>query len=91
MFKYKTKKRAIVTVSAELNPKVQIFCETSYLELNDAIEGDVVEIYTDEEVEFELVSNFSHVHGIQGNALNNLTYARIALPFRFVLERCLGN
>ncbi len=89
-FKYKTKKRAIVTVTEELRPKVHRICPTSYLNLNDILEADTVEIYVEKRITLALTSNFSHVHGIQANNINMFTYAKIIIPWRFIAERAIG-
>jgi len=90
-YKYKSKIRAIIKITEELVPKVYKICETSNLNLNDELEGDIIEILLEEKVTFQLISNFSNVHGIQGNSINTFTYAKIIIPWRFVLERGLGK
>jgi len=86
-FKYKTKIRAIVTIEEELDPRVCIMREASFLDLNDALEANVIEIYVPNKVKFQVSSNFSNVHGIQWNSVKGFTYAMIVIPWRSVLEQ----
>jgi hypothetical protein len=88
-FKYKSKIRAIIKITEELIPKVHRICNSSNLSLHDELEGDTIEIFLEEKITFQLISNFSNVHSIQGNNVNSFTYAKILIPFRFVLERRL--
>jgi hypothetical protein len=90
-FKYKTKIRAIATIIEELNPKECVICEGSHLDLDDTLEAETLEIYTSKRMIFEVISNFSNVHGIQGDEVNHLTYAKIIIPWRFLLEKNLLN
>jgi hypothetical protein len=85
-FKYKSKIHAIVKVTEELSPKKHIICETSFLNLNDELEADIIELFTPKKLSLKLTSNFSSVHGIQSNNLSMFTYAKIASPFRFALN-----
>lgn len=86
LHKYKTKKRAIVSIAQELAPKACVICNTSNLDLHDELEAEVIEIYTNGRSNFQVISNFSHVHGIQGGDINSFTYARIVIPWRYVLQ-----
>jgi len=88
-FKYKSKKRAIVTITEELNPKEPRICKTSYLDLNGILEAEVIEIWTEKRVKFEVTSNFSNVHGIQQNSVNAFTFAKIVITWRAILEKAL--
>lgn len=87
LFKYKTKIRAIIKITRELTPKKGVICDNSHLDLLDELEGDTVEIFTENRIKLEVVSYFSNVHGIQGNSVNCFTYAKIVIPWRFVLEK----
>ena len=89
-FKYKSKIRAIVKITEELLPKVHRICCYSNLNLNDELEADTIEIFTENKITLQLVSNFSNVHGIQANNVNAYTYAKIVIPWRFVLEKGLN-
>ncbi len=89
VFKYKTKIRATVKIVSELAPKTHIICQSSKLDVHDELEGETIEIYTDKKVKLELTSNFTNVHGIQGNTIKTFTYAKIAIPFRFALQRAI--
>jgi hypothetical protein len=90
-FKYKSKIRAIVRIVESLDPKECIISESSFLDVDDRLEGDVVEIYATIQFDFQKISNFSHVHGIQGDSLNSFTYAKIVQPWRFVTQRAIKN
>ncbi|MFZ1785381.1 MAG: hypothetical protein WAU23_09250 [Ferruginibacter sp.] len=87
LFKYKSSIRAIVKIKEELDPLACIICQTSHLALEDSLEGEVISIYTKRQIKLEPVSNFSHVHGIQGSNVTDFTYAKIDIPWRYVLER----
>jgi len=89
-FKYKSKIRAIVKVTEELMPKVHRICCYSNLNLDDELEAGTIEILTENRISLQLVSNFSNVHGIQANNVNAFTYAKIVIPWRFVLEKGLN-
>ena len=90
-FKYKGHKRVIATITEELRPRRHKICELSKLLLNDALDADVVEMYFEKRITVEIVSNFSNVHGIQGSHANTFTYAKIVIPWRFVLQRAISN
>lgn len=89
-YKYSTKIRCIVKIIEELNPKIHRISETSALNIHDELEAEGIDIYTEKRISLNLVSNFSHVHGIQSNDINSFTYAKILTPFRFVLQRSLA-
>ena len=91
LFKYKCQKRGIVIIVKELVPKESVICKTSCLNIHDELEADVIEIYTPKLLNLGIISNFSHVHGIQGNAVNMFTYAKIIMPWRIFLERDLAQ
>lgn len=87
LWKYKSNIRAMIKIAVELNPKVCHICETSKLDRDEILEGNVIELYSEKRVSLELTSNFSHVHGIQANTINNFTYAKIVIPWTFVTQR----
>ena len=89
LFKYKTNIRAIVKIEEALAPLECIICATSHLGLEDSLEGEVISIYTKSKINLNPVSNFSHVHGIQGDYVKSFTYAKIDIPWRYVLTRSL--
>lgn len=89
LFKYKSSIRSIVQITEELNPLDSVVCENSHLVLHDTLEAAVLSIYTAKKVTLETVSNFSHVHGIQGANVNAFTYAKIDIPWPFVLNQKL--
>lgn len=89
-FKYKSKIHALVKITEELIPKICRICNTSNLNLNDELEGVVLEIYLEKKVKLQVIANFSNVHGIQANAINSFTFAKVVIPWRFVLEKGLS-
>jgi hypothetical protein len=91
-FKYKSKIRAIITITEELIPKIHRICCDSKLDLNDELDAATIDILTSKRIKtWKLISNFSNVHGIQSNIVNDFTYAKILIPWRFVLERGLSG
>lgn len=90
-YKYKSKKRAIIKITEELLPKVHRISPHSKLNLHDELNADVIEILTEYRIKKILISNFSSVHGIQCNTVSTFTYAKIIMPWRFVLERGIGG
>jgi hypothetical protein len=91
LHKGKTKKSAYVKISEELNPKEQRICLTSHVNLDEELQADTIEIYTKRKVTLHLESNFSHVHGVQWNYTKCFTYAKIFIPWRFILEKQIAN
>ncbi|PIY04375.1 MAG: hypothetical protein COZ21_06910 [Bacteroidetes bacterium CG_4_10_14_3_um_filter_31_20] len=89
-FKYKTKIRATVTIIKELNPKEPIIDDISKLDLDSTLEAGTVEIYTKSRIKLELTSNFTSTHTIQNNIVNIFTYAKIVIPWQFMLDRALS-
>lgn len=87
LFKYKTKIRATVTITEELTPKEPIIEDSSKLDLHSTLEGDTLEIYTKVRIKLGLHSNFTSTHTIQGDSVKTFTYAKIVIPWRFMLER----
>jgi len=71
--------------------KVYRICCDSKLDLNDELDAATIEILTEERVSLVLISNFSNVHGIQGNNVNTFTYAKIIIPWRFILEKGISD
>ncbi len=86
-FKYKSGINSTVTITEELSPLKAVFCEESHLNLSDQLQADIIEIYTPKKIVTTLESNHSHVHGINVSDLKTYTYAKIVIPFRYVLER----
>jgi hypothetical protein len=90
-FKYKSKIRAIVKITEELVPKVHRICCYSNLNLDDELDAPTIEILTEKRITLELISNFSNVHGIQGNRVNAFTYAKIVIPWRYAINKAIGG
>lgn len=90
LYKYKGKRSSAVKIVQELDPKQSIVSATSYLDQNDSIEGDTIEIYTGRLLNFKVKANFSHVHGMQESSIPEFTYAKIEIPWEFVLQRRLA-
>jgi hypothetical protein len=90
-YKYKSKIRAIVKITEELVPKIHRICERSNLNLHDELEAVTIEIFTENRISLQVISNFSNVHGIQANNINAFTYAKIVIPWRFVVERGISG
>ena len=90
-FKYKTKINSNIKITEELVPKEYRICPQSYLDLNDELECDSLEIYTESLITTGVLTNFTSVHGIQAGSINSFTYAKILTPWRFILERQLGE
>lgn len=88
-FKYSAQRRCIVKILEELNPKQHRIYEKSALNINDEIEAQGVDIYTEKRFKLKKESNYSNVHGIQSNIINTFTCAKIMTPFRFVLEKSI--
>ncbi len=89
LFKYKSSIRALVSISEELLPKEHKICETSFLDLNDELDAEIVEIYLERIAKFTVQSNFSHVHGIQCSHIKGFTFAKIVIPWKFALQQAL--
>ena len=89
-FKYSTKIRCIVKIIEELNPKIHRINESSALNIHDELEAERIDIFTEKRISLSLISNFSHVHGIQNGDINSFTYAKILIPFRFVLHKSIS-
>lgn len=87
LLKFKSKTNSNVTITEELNPKVGVISENSHLDLDDELEAQVMEIYIEGSANFKVISNFSNVHGIQSSNIDSFTYAKIVIPFRFLLDR----
>jgi len=90
-FKYKTKINSNIKITEELVPKEPRISPQSFLDLNDELDGDIFEIYTDTLIDTKVISNFSNVHGIQSGRINSFTYAKIMTPWRFILEQRLNE
>jgi hypothetical protein len=87
LYKYKSGIRAIVSITETLlDTDKHRINENSKVSFNDTLEGDTIEIYTKKRMTFGLISNFSHVHSIQGDKVPCFTYAKIIIPWRYVLE-----
>ena len=89
LFKYKTNIRSLVFIIEQLNPFECIICKESKMNLNDVLEGTVIEVYTKKRIKFKLESNYSNVHGIQGDHVTDFTYAKIVIPWEYVLNQHL--
>ena len=88
-FKYSTKIRCIIKIIEELNPKIHRISKTSALDIHDELEAVGIDIYTEKRISLKVLSNFSNVHGIQSGVINSFTYAKIRIPFRFVLQKSI--
>jgi hypothetical protein len=87
LFKYKTGIRSVAKIVEELDPKNAIIDIASNLDLNDEIEGPILEIYTIKREKAKIVSNYSHVHSIQSIDFSDFTYAKIITPWGFVIQK----
>ena len=91
LYKYKTQIRGIVQITEQLHNLERIICADSKIDLHDLLEGTVIEIYTAKPIKFKLQSNFSHVHGIQGDSVPAFTYAKIIIPWTFVTQKRIAG
>lgn len=89
--KYKCSTHVKSEVIEELIPKRYKIKKTSNLNAGDLLEADVIEVYPQSMLTFEKEANYSHTHGIQTAQSKGFTYAEIAIPFRFLLERAIGR
>jgi hypothetical protein len=90
-FKYSTKIRCTIKIIEELNPKIHRISEFSALNIHDELEAEGIDIYTEKRISLKIISNYSNVHSIQSNDINSFTYAKILIPFRFVLQKTLAS
>lgn len=87
LFKYKTTINGNAKIVEELNPKDALISDLSHLDLNDEIQGPIIEIYTSKREKCTLVSNYSNVHSIQSYDFKKFTYAKIVTPWEYILQR----
>lgn len=95
LFKYKSSIRSVATILTELPiipPATElqaIILVSSKLDKGDILNCETMEIYTERRLPnpMPIVSNFSHVHGIQGHRMNCFTFAKIVTPWRIFMER----
>ena len=85
--KFKSKIRGKAVIIEEYSPKKFLIAEKSHLDIKDEIEADVIELFLLKTSAKEILSNYSHVHGIQNFISNEHSYGIIKAPFKFVLER----
>jgi hypothetical protein len=83
-FRYKSKISGRATILEELDPKICRISKASFLDSNDELSADVIEIYSEKKIKLENQANYSNVHGMQVGESKSFTYAKISQPWKFI-------
>jgi hypothetical protein len=80
-FKYLCKKNVRGEIQKELNPKKPYYFKNPALDYGDCLEGDSLEVYSNNRLNFAYVSNYTSVHGIQKATTKKYGAAAIRISF----------
>jgi hypothetical protein len=84
-WKYKCSKRSDAEIIEELNPKVFVLNQQSFLYKGDCISADIIEVLCKNRLKVKKMSNTTSTHGSQNTESKGYTFAAILKPFRAYL------